>query len=372
MNTGPNNRPVLAHPGTPGPAPLDRDEFTRRVLVVVGVVGLAAVVGAAVVMAADLFFLFFAAVLLAVLLRGTSDAIARWTRVSPGTAYGLLLVALAGLGGAAVYLLGTAAVAQVNQLAADLPKSADQARATLKGYPWGDEVLERVPTADDLLSGGGGAAARAGRFFTTTFGLLGNLLVLVALGLYLGADPGLYRSGVVLLVPPASRRRADQVLGTIGTQLRAWLVGRLLAMAAVGLIAGVGLWLVGVPQYLPLAVLAGLLTAVPYVGPILGAVPGVLVALMQGPAVAGWAVGVYLLAQVVENYLVTPLVQDRMVNMPPVLTVAAVAGAGGLFGVLGLVVAAPLAVALQAAVKMLYVEDVLEDDLPVRGEPDTT
>ena len=128
----------------------------------------------------------------------------------------------------------------------------------------------------------GEAASHAARFFSTSFGLLGNLLVLTFLTLYLAASPRTYVDGLLLLVPPARRPRAAQVLAAIGFQLKWWLVGRLVAMASVGLIAGVGLWLIGVPQFLVLALVAALLTAIPFIGPILGAVPGVLVALCRG------------------------------------------------------------------------------------------
>ncbi len=154
----------------------------------------------------------------------------------------------------------------------------------------------------------------------------------------------------------------------MGIQLKWWLVGRLVAMASVGLLAGAGLWLIGVPQFLVLALVAALFTAIPFIGPILGAVPGVLVALVQGPQAALWAVAVYTVAQMVENYLVTPLVQQRMVNLPPVVAIAAVTLVGALFGMLGLIVATPMAVALIAAVRMLYVEDVLGDSQAVPGE----
>jgi len=158
----------------------------------------------------------------------------------------------------------------------------------------------------------------------------------------------------------------------MGSQLKGWLIGRLVAMTVVGLIVGVGLWLVEVPHFLALALVAAALTAIPYLGPILSAIPGILLALLQSPTLALWAAGVYVLSQAAENYVVTPLVQQRMVNMPPVLTIVAVTLIGSLFGVLGMVVATPLAVTLVAAVKMLYVEDVLGGDLEIRGEDESS
>ncbi len=93
---------------------------------------------------------------------------------------------------------------------------------------------------------------------------------------------------------------------------------------------------------------------------------------MQGPNIALWAVGTYFLSQVIENYVITPLLQDRMVNMPPVLAIAAVSLVGALFGILGMIVSAPLAVAVVAAVKMLYIEDILGDETTVLSEDEST
>ncbi len=348
-----------------------RSEFTHRVFIVTGVVVAYGVAVALFVLASDIFFLFFAAVLLAIILRAASGAVGRWTGLGPGWSFGLVVITLTVLLGAATYAVGSTVVAQVNQLVADLPKSLDQAREYVRQYPWGDQVLQQVPDAGELL-GSANPARQAARFFSTTFGALGSLLVLIASALYLAVSPRTYISGLLALVPRARRSRAEQVLDTIGIQLEWWLLSRLVAMAAVGLIVWVGLWLIGVPQSLVLALVAGVLTAIPLFGPVIAAVPGILLAFMQGPNVALWAVGTYFLSQVIENYVITPLLQDRMVNMPPVLAIAAVSLVGALFGILGMIVSAPLAVAVVAAVKMLYIEDILGDETTVLSEDEST
>lgn len=358
-------------PSPAEPAGPTRPEFTRRVLIVTAVAVAVGAAGALFVLASEIFFLFFAAILLAILLRAAGDALARWTGLGPMWSLGLVVATLVVVFAVGMYAFGSMAATQFNDLVADLPKSAEQTRAYIRQHPWGEAALRRMPEAGDLIGGSFNPASRAARFFSTTFGVLASMLVLTASALYLAASPRTYVSGLLTLVPPAHRPRAQQVLDTIGTRLKWWLLGRLVAMASVGLVAGVGLWLIGVPQYLVLALVAALLTAVPFIGPIIAATPGILLALLQGPTVALWAVGVYILAQIVENYVVTPLVQQRMVNMPPVLTIAAVTLAGVLFGVLGMIVATPLTVAAVAAVKMLYVEDVLGDELDTRDENET-
>ena len=343
-------------------------EFTQRVLIVAAVALVTLAAATAFALAYDVFFLFFLAVLLAILLRAAGNALARTTGIGPGWSLGIVIAFLLALAGGGAYGLGTVVVGQVNQFSSDLPKSLDQARNYLQQYAWGREALQQAPSAERLVVGRpGDAAARVTSFFSTTFGVIGNLLVLTFLTLYLAASPRVYREGVIRLVPPAHRDRAEQVVSALGYHLRWWMVGRAVAMAVVALITGMGLWIVGVEQFLILGVLAGLLNAIPYLGPIISAVPGVLLALIVGPTTALWAAGVYLLAQAVDNYLVTPLIQQSTVNLPPALTIIALVLVGVLFGVLGLIVAAPLLVTVMVMVKMLYVEDTLGDRLHVPG-----
>jgi predicted PurR-regulated permease PerM len=347
-------------------SPLGR--FAGRVLVALALTTLTAGLVSAALFAADILFVVFAAVLLAILVRTASGVVQRRTGLGAGWALGAVWLVIAGLAAAGVFLVGSAAGSQFDQLAADLPKSVDQLRARVRQYSWGDELLARLPGFDQAIGDGSQVTSRTARFFSSTFGVAGNLLVLTAMTVYLTASPRTYRDGLVRLVPPRYRRRADEVIVTVIGQLSRWLVGRVAAVAAVGAITGVGLWVAGVPQPLVLALVAAVLSAVPYLGPLLGAIPGVLMGLLAGPTTALWAVGVYLLAQVVENYLITPLVQQRAAHMPPALTVAAVAVAGALFGVYGLAVAAPLTVAALALVRSLYLEDVLgEPRRPVDG-----
>lgn len=131
-------------------------------------------------------------------------------------------------------------------------------------------------------------------------------------------------------------------------------------MTVIGVLTFVGLWFLDIPLALVLAFLAGLLSFIPYVGPILALLPAVLVAFAQSPNQALFVLILYLGVQGVESYLLLPLVQSWTVDMPPALTIAAILLLGVLFGGLGITLAAPLAAAGMVAVKRLYLEDFLE------------
>jgi predicted PurR-regulated permease PerM len=333
-----------------------------RVWIVAGVVVLVAALGYVVVGAASVFLLAFAAILLAILLRTAADALASWTGMGPKWAFGVLLAALALAGAGAVYFVGATADDQFANLSEELPKAMARVREYLEGRTWGRQVLRWAPSAQDAVAGRPEeAASQMATLFSTTFGVAGDSVVLLFMTLYLAASPGMYIDGMLRLVPLAGRPRAREVVAAVGGRLKGWLLGQLIAMATVGVISGIGLKLVGVPQFFVLGLLVGVLTGVPYIGPIVGASVGVLAALTQGPSTALWALLVYTVAESLEGYVVTPIVQQRMSELPPVLTLAAIALAGVLFGVVGLIVAAPLAVVVQTLVEELYVKDALGD-----------
>ncbi len=132
-------------------------------------------------------------------------------------------------------------------------------------------------------------------------------------------------------------------------------------MTVVGILTWAGLMILGIPLAFTLAVIAGLLSFVPNIGPILSALPAVLVGLSVSPIMAVYVIGVYVLVQTVESYLITPFIQQRAVAMPPALLLIVQLIMGVWVGVIGIFLATPLTVALMVAVRMLYIEDVLGD-----------
>jgi predicted PurR-regulated permease PerM len=188
-----------------------------------------------------------------------------------------------------------------------------------------------------------------------------NFVMVAFIGLYLAIDPGIYRRGLLSLVPLDRRARAAEILAAVGEALRGWLLGQVFAMLVVGVLATIGLWLLGIPLALALGLLAALLGFIPYLGPLAAAVPAVLLALLAGPQQALQVALLYVGIQLLEGYFLTPLVQQRAVHLPPALTISAMVVMGGLLGGLGLALAVPLTAAAIVLVQKLYVEDVLGD-----------
>lgn len=345
-----------------------RISFVRRSLIAVGIVALAVLVGSLVWYAADVLMVAFAGVLLAVGLRGLSDWVSQRTRLSPGWALVLVAVALLALVGLSVGLFAASLVEQVNQLTQQVPQAFGQFRQRVEQLPGGRFLLAQIPQA----GGGGGQgnlAARIGTFFASSLGVLADIVLILVLALYFAANPDLYTHGLVRLVPQSKRARAHEVLQTLGSTLRWWLLGQLLAMSVVGMLTGIGLLLLGVPLAPVLGVLAALLDFVPNVGPIIAAVPGILLAFSQGSTLGLAAIGLYSVVQILEGYVLYPLIQARAVELPPALTILTLALMAVLMGGLGLLLATPLLAVVLTLVKLLYVEDVLGDPIDVPGTP---
>lgn len=203
---------------------------------------------------------------------------------------------------------------------------------------------------------------------SSIFGAIGGLVLVLFLAMYIAADPGLYREGMLHLVPHRQRDRARELLSTLRDTLRQWLIARLMAMVIIGLVTGGGLALIGVKGAAALGVLAGLLEFVPFFGPIVSAVPAIAVALIDSPQKALWVVLLYLGVQQLEGNVVTPLLLESRLDIPPVLTVVVVAALGVVFGVIGMLIAEPLLAAALVTTKMLYVQDVVGDEVSVGGE----
>jgi predicted PurR-regulated permease PerM len=199
-----------------------------------------------------------------------------------------------------------------------------------------------------------GIATGATSVALSIVGLFSAGLIVLFFGIYFAADPDTYVQLVARLAPEERRGATLQMMYETGDLLRRWLIGQGISMALIGSFTYVGLLILGVPIAFVLALFAGLAGFLPYLGPIIGAVPMVLVAGGESLDLALWVVGLYALIQFLESYLLTPLIQARAVSMPPAVVILSQLVLGAVFGILGLALATPIAAAATVPLRYLF------------------
>lgn len=338
-------------------------EFTQKVLIVVGVILATILVTLFVYYAIDIVLLLFAAVLLAIFLRGLADLVNRFTKLSEGAAVLLVSVLLLAILAGAIALLAPSVAEQGRHLRDELPKSAQKVGDFISRYGWGKTLIAQLPSMNDIMAKiePSTLLTRVGGYFSSTVGAVGNFFVMILLAIYLAVEPKFYADGFTKLFPVRSRPRVYEVLTAIGTTLSWWLIGKTLSMIFIGLLTWIGLSILGVPLALTLGLIAGLLSFIPNFGPILSAVPAILLAFIESPISAVYVLILFIVVQIIESNLVTPYIERQTVELPPALTVFAQLSLGVILGGVGLILATPLLAFIVVLVQTAYIEDILGD-----------
>jgi predicted PurR-regulated permease PerM len=347
----------------PRKTPDEQDDLARylqKLLITVAV----AVVALLVLRWREVFLLGFGAALIAVLLRALANPIRRRTPLNAAWSLAAAVIGLLALIGLAAWFVGAQVAAQFDQLSQVLPKAWAATQVELASFPAGQWVLEKLQEAradHSVASNLGVMAGRLGRLTRVGVGVVGDLALVIVAGVYFAAQPQLYRDGLLRLVPAAARGRIAEAVEEAGLSLRKWLVGTGLAMLAMGALIAIGAALLGLPAPLALGLLAGLAEFVPIVGAIVSAIPGLLLASTQGTQTMIWTLVFYVAAHQFEGHVLIPLIQRRVVSVPPALTLFSVLAFGLLFGPLGVILATPLAVVVLVLVKRLYLREDAAD-----------
>lgn len=334
--------------------------FIRRLLLTLLIGALAAILW----YLSDLVLLLFGSVLVAVMLRAIADPIHSSTGIPQSLSLLLAGLVVFAVLAAGVLLFGAQIGEQMGGLMQRLPAALSRL-ADEFGFNSILDMLKSSGTASSL----GSLLERLFSWSTTLIAGTASLLVVIVGGIYLASDPILYRDGFLKLVPLSAKANVSATLGDCSHALRLWLAGQLAAMVIVGVLTTIGLLLVGVPSALALGFIAGLAEFVPYVGPIASAVPAIIVASSQDWATVGWTIGVYVAVQQIENNLIIPLLARQTVSIAPAIGIFAIIAIGLLLGPLGLLLAFPLVVVIDVAVRRLYVLDTLEENVEILGEP---
>ena len=351
LNSSQKTTPHLAHRSEQSDWP-----FVRRLFLIIGV----GIFALALWRLADVLLLAFGSILLALVLRGLAGIVSHRTKMPEGVAVAAVVIVATSAFAAFAWLFGSQIVTQFELLSEDLPQGIAQIVRDLRSTQWGAWIFIRAQEVNLT-----GATTQVTGYITAVFGSIirtaGYLAILLFASIYLAAQPGRYLQGFLRLMAQERRERVGEIFGLTGRTLQRWLVGQSITMAIVGTLTGLGLWGLGVPAPLALGLLAGLFAFIPYVGPLLSAVPGILMAATHGPLPAFYAAMLYAGVHFVEGNLLTPIIQAEIVELPPILTLFATLVFGLLLGPIGVLLAAPLTVVLLVLVNTFYLEDTLGD-----------
>ena len=376
-------------------------DSTHKLLIATAIVSIVIATGATFVVASDVFFILFLAVLFGIFLTKLAGVLTGVLPLSYGWSLAGVTTVLLVLFFGGIALFGVSVTRKVEEASKRADEGITKLRQLSEKYPLLKNTLSSIPmiegtrfdltkptnatddksvdknksseekddqnadekdgsiteAASSVISATRGALGRA---FTTTFGFLINLLLIFFTGLFLASSPNSYRDGTVLLFAKEKRQRVREIMDRIGDTLWHWTIGRICTMLITGSGAALLLWMLDVPLAIWIGVVTALLTFIPNIGGITSLLLAILFALPQGLPTIAWLIAGYTLLQLLESYLITPLIQQKQAALPPALLIATQALMSVIFGVIGAAVASPLLAATKVLIQQAYIKDVLE------------
>ncbi len=327
--------------------------FQKKVWTTVAIFAFAVIMLLFIYSTFNVLLLVLAGSLIAIFFRALSSKIQRKTKWKEGICVAISIISTLLIVIALFWLIGAKVQEQMGELVNTLPKTIDNAKDWLNESDTGKKILEGVFSEKSMDK----AQEFMQQFFQSTFGVLGDVYVVLFIGIFFTISPETYTNGFVQIIPVKSQNKALKVLVKLGEQLRKWLKGKLFSMTVVFILTAIGLAIIGMPLWLALALLAGLISFIPNFGPLIALIPAVLVALMESPQTALLVLGLYILIQFVESNFITTTIQKKLINMPPALILIAQLFMGALTGAWGLVLATPVILIIIVLVQELYIKN---------------
>tara|TARA_R110002049_G_scaffold302713_2_gene496063 strand:+ start:4682 stop:5740 length:1059 start_codon:yes stop_codon:yes gene_type:complete len=331
-------------------------KFTNSILIVTLVVVLTLLI----LKGFKVILLIIASILFAVYFLGISNFIERKLKINKKVALIFTIVVTFGLGSLIVYKMAPNISKQLLELKVKLPEAIDKTNKAIAKNEALNFLAKPIKQSINIGKKDEGGYIKA--FFSSVFGVLGDLYIIVFLGFFFIANSKSYTKGLTLLFPKYRRKRVKEILNNIGLTLRNWLLGKLLSMIIIGGLVAIGLSIIGVPQALTLGIITAVLAFIPNIGPLISLMPALLVSYSISNELALSTFIVYMGIQAVESNIITPLIHKQMIAMPMAMILIAQLVLGIFTGYLGLILAVPLVAIVLVIVKMAYIEDVLKDE----------
>lgn len=301
----------------------------------------------------EIVVLVFAGVLLAIILSGLATEAEKKLPVKSRWSYRFVLLCILGIIVLLCWLLGPHVVSQLRDIVRAIPGALANLRTQLSQYGWGRDVSNVLQNSMQ----GHQVTSHLTAYATKIVNGVTDIVVIIVIALFLGADPAFYRKGALVLIPARNRERTRELMDYAALTARSWMLGQLVPMSVLGVGTFIGLYLLGVPLAFTLALITACMLFIPYVGSVLAYIPTALIAFTQGPMQVIWVTAMYLGVHLLEGYVITPIVQRHAVRLPPALTLVSQLVMWTVAGILGVIVATPLAAILMVVVQKLYLHE---------------
>ena len=327
-------------------------------------------------------FLIFAGMLLGVALNAMTELLGRVVRLAHPLRLTIVCLVLAGLLSGVIFLGGSTIAQQATVLSNTIKSQLVSVKAFLEkngidtsyfdlGNPnaSGDSSVpptpgaatHNLPSAGTIASSGGAIVSQTLKLLLGAVSAVGNFFIVLFLGLTFAAQPGVYRKGLLFIVPARYRARATVIVDRIGETLERWLIAQIVTMAVVFLVTWIGLAMIGVQSSFILGIQAGLLTFIPTVGPLVAGLIVVLASLASGWVAAASAFALFLGVHALESYILTPILQRQALDIPPATLFAFQILLGVVFGIWGLALALPVLAIVKVMIDYFKADEASSD-----------
>jgi predicted PurR-regulated permease PerM len=322
-------------------------DFKRRAMFVIAVCAAVTAIASIMWIARVILLLLFAGLIGSLILTVATE----WTQLKfklrRSLALTTVVASLAICLGLGIWIRGAAFAQEFNELQIDLPTAAQIVFLRLREQSWGNWLLTHFAFQTQLTDSLAFALTRIGGVVVATAATLVGLLVVVAISLYVAAEPSKYLTGLRRITPSGYRSKLDQCMTGATRMLHSWLIAKAASMLSIGTIIAVGLWVLQIPLAGTLGIIAGVLTFIPNLGPVISFVPAGLLAFAISPMKGVFTLLLFGTAHILEGNVITPLLERKIATLPPALTLAAQLLLATVTGAIGVALAAPLtAVAL--------------------------
>jgi predicted PurR-regulated permease PerM len=299
----------------------------------------------------NILLMAFAGVLIAVYFQGLAGFLEKKLKlnrklasISSITGTLLILVLL-------TWFIGATIQRQAAELSNALPNTVNTAREKLSHSTIGQRILKYSSgdNSQKLLD-------TASTLFSTSFGVVGELYIILFFGIFFTADPTLYKKGILSFFPLNKKNTGEIILNRIGIALKGWLKSILISIVLITVLLAGSLALIGLPVTIALGLFAGMLEIIPNFGPMIAMIPGVLLGFTMSTQTAIIVALTYIACQTVVGSFVIPLVQKKIIHLPPAVTFMSQLIMGMLSGVLGIILAVPILSIIIILIDELYVK----------------